>query len=78
MLLSGVEGMKEYQPAVRIAALQHFVSDIERDETCSNISSDSKCFILYFKKGKHLYIMFRLRYFTTVCNVNEYKMMDQG
>jgi hypothetical protein len=25
-----------------------------------------------------LYIMFRLRYFTIVCNANEYKMMGQG
>ena len=28
--------------------------------------------------GKGLYIMFRLRYFTIVCNANKYKIMGQG
>jgi len=50
---------------VRIAAL--LISDLERDKTCADSSSDAKCFILYFKKGKHLYVMFRLRYFTIKC-----------
>jgi hypothetical protein len=42
---------------------------------CTDISSKAKHFILYFKKGKCWYIMFRLRYFTIVCNANEYKIM---
>ncbi len=47
-------------------------------DTRADISSDAKCFILYFKKGKCPYIMSRLRYFTIVCNTNEYKMMGQN
>ncbi len=41
----------------------------------TNILSDAKHFIQYFKKENVLYIMFRLRYFTTA---NEYKLMCQG
>ncbi len=63
--------MKEYQPAVRSTVLQCFI------ETCADILSGAKHFILHFKKGKHLYIMFMLRYFITICNTNEYKMMGQ-
>ena len=71
--------MMEYQQAARMATLQCFISNLdERDETCADISSDAKQFILYFKKGKCLCIMFRLSYFTIVCNTNEYKMMGQG
>jgi hypothetical protein len=70
--------VEKYQQAARMAALQHFVSDIERDETCTDILSDAKHFILYFQNGKCLFIMFKLRYFTIICNVNEYKMMGQG
>ncbi len=35
--------------------------------------------ILFYalRREKHLYIMFRLRYFTIVCNANECKIMDQ-
>jgi len=35
--------------------------------------------ILFYtlRREKHLYIMFRLRYFTIVCSAYEYKMMDQ-
>ncbi len=61
---------------MRIAAPQ-YMSDLQKDETCANILSDAKYFILYFKKGKCLYIMFVLRYFTIVCNTSEYKMMSQ-
>ncbi len=69
--------MIDYQRAVRMAALQSFIFNLEWDETCADILSEAKCFILYFKKGKHLYIMFRLRYFTSLCNTNECKMMGQ-
>jgi len=44
----GVERLKEYQWAKRIPALQHFVSDIERrDETCADMITDAKHFILW-------------------------------
>ncbi len=46
-----VERLKEYQHAVRMPALQCFFSDLERgDETCADISSDAKRFILCFRK----------------------------
>jgi hypothetical protein len=41
----------EYQRAVRMPAPQHFIFDLEgRDETCADILSDAKRFILCFKK----------------------------
>jgi len=44
-----VEWMKEYQRAARMAAVQNFISDLEkRDETCIDISSDAEQFILHF------------------------------
>ncbi len=55
---SDVERMKEYQRALRMPALQHFISDLERrDETCADILSDAKHF-LYFKKANILYKMY--------------------
>jgi hypothetical protein len=70
--------MREYQPAARMAALQCFISDLERDETCADILSDAKHFILYYKKGKCLYMLFRFRNFNIVSNINEYKMIGHG
>ncbi len=63
--------MKNYQHDARMAALQSFIFNLEWDETCADILSNVKCVILFFKKGKHLYIMFRLRYFTIVCNMGQ-------
>jgi hypothetical protein len=46
-----VERLKEYQQARRMPALQHFVSDLEKgDETCDDMTTDAKCFILCFRK----------------------------
>jgi len=46
-------GCKNISSPARILQLcRHFISDLERDETCADISSDAKSFILYFKKGK--------------------------
>jgi hypothetical protein len=74
-----VERMMECHRAARMPALQCFISDLEeKDETCADILSDTKCFILYFKKENILYRMFRLSYCTTICNTNEYKLMCQG
>jgi hypothetical protein len=44
--------------------------------SCKN--SSSVMFLTLKGKKLCLYIMFRLRYFTIVCNNNEYKMMSQG
>jgi hypothetical protein len=46
-----VEQVKEYQQAGRIPALQCQVSNLERrDETCANMLTGAKCFILSFRK----------------------------
>ncbi len=43
--------MKEYQQSTRMPGQQHFISDLEiRDETCADILSGAKHFILCFKK----------------------------
>jgi hypothetical protein len=73
-----VERMKEYQRAARMPALQCFIPDLEiRDETCADILSDAKCFILCFEKKTFCTRHFRLRHFTIICNTDEYKMMGQ-
>jgi hypothetical protein len=42
--------MMEYQRAARMPTLQCFISDLEiRDETCADILSDAKHFVLGFK-----------------------------
>jgi len=53
------------------------ISSLRKDETCADISSDAKCFILYFKRKTFGIECFRLRYFTIICNVDERKRMDQ-
>ncbi len=66
----------EYQGTERLPALQHFILDlVEGIETCINISSDSEHFILYFKNETFCTECSRLRYFTIMCNADEYKMM---
>ncbi len=68
----------EYQGAAIIPALQCFILDLEeRDETCADISSDAKHFILGFKKKCFVSRCFSLRYFTIICNTDKYKMMVQ-
>ena len=55
-------------------ALQCLIPDLEiRDETCANILSGAKCLVLCFKKKTCCTECFRLRYFTIICNINEYK-----
>ncbi len=46
-----VERLKEYQQARRMPGLQHFFSDLERgDETCDDMTTDAKKFIVCFIK----------------------------
>jgi hypothetical protein len=59
-------------------ALQCFISDLgKRDETWADILSDAKSFILCFKKETFCTRFLRLRYFTHICNSDEYKMIGQ-
>ena len=50
-ILISAERMIEYQQALRMPALQCFILDLgRRDETCADILSDAKHFILCFRK----------------------------
>ncbi len=76
-----VERMKEYQLVVIIPALQRFISfnlwPWAGGKTCADTSSDAKRYCSMFWKETFLFGMFRLRYFSILCNVDEYKRMDQ-
>ncbi len=69
--------MKEYQQAWRIPALQCFISNLGRVETCADMMTDSKRFYSMFQKEKRLQLMLELRYFTMRCNNAEYKKVGQ-
>jgi hypothetical protein len=76
--ISIVERLTEYERAARMPALQHFNPDLEDgDETCADILSDAKCFILCFRKETFCTRCFRINCFTIVCNIEKYIMMGQ-
>ncbi len=65
-----IDGISEIMPA-----LQCYIPDL--NETYTDILSVAKCFILRFKKKTFCTGYFSLRYFTILCNTDEYKLMGQ-
>jgi hypothetical protein len=61
----------EYQRAVKTPALYHFILDRIK---LTDILSDAKCFILYFKKNTFCTECSKLSYFTIICNDDGYKL----
>ncbi len=51
--------------------------NLKHVETCVNVMTDAKHFIMFLKE-KCLQSMLGLQYFTLLCNDAEYKNMDQG